>query len=272
MQPQVQDVPLNRTWLRCWTYGRESNPALVISHGMALDSESFNALAQRVSADWRVVRWDMPGHGESGPMPAQVTMNMCVDALETVMTTVGVSRATLLGFSFGGMVSQLFAQRHPDRIDGLIAYGCLSPIYSKPMASWLRWVAEWSVTRGAWPNVRARFAHACAKDESVRVGLAPALDRLGPDAFRTMVRALLTASSYDPDFKVRAPVLWIKGESDSNNALLKAVESAFRKNHPAMHSVVIPGAGHCAHQDRPEPFIEAVVRFLDEIRPSLPRG
>jgi pimeloyl-ACP methyl ester carboxylesterase len=63
---------------------------------------------------------------------------------------------------------------------------------------------------------------------------------------------------------VNGPLLWVQGERDSNAASLKPVEAALRRSHPSMTSVILPGAGHCAHQEMPAAFDAAVERFLDE--------
>jgi pimeloyl-ACP methyl ester carboxylesterase len=57
--------------------------------------------------------------------------------------------------------------------------------------------------------------------------------------------------------------MWVQGERDSNAASLKPVEAALRRSHPSMTSVILPGAGHCAHQETPVAFDQAVTAFLD---------
>lgn len=244
-----------------WIHGNAGSPWLVMSHGMALDSSAFEPLAERLASKWRVLRWDFPGHGESGPMPDALDMSTCVEALETVLDDAGAEKAMLLGFSFGGVVSQQFAHRKPNRVNGLIAYGCFSPLLVKSPPSWLKWLAEKAVMRGSWERVRARFAEACSINNDVRRDIDSAVARVGIDGFRTMTRALLWVPDHDPAFRVEGPVLWIQGAQDPNP--LKPVEAALLKNHPDMRSEIIPDAGHCAHQDNPAAFNEAIERFLD---------
>jgi 3-oxoadipate enol-lactonase len=259
-------VAFRGSTLRYWIHGSAGAPWLVMSHGMALDSKAFEALADRLASKWRVLRWDLPGHGESGAMPEPLDMSVCVDALEAVLDDAGADRAVLLGFSFGGMVSQLFAHRKSNRVDGLIAYGCFSPLLVKSPPAWVKWLAEKAVMRGSWEQVRTRFAKACSIKDDVRRNIAPAVARVGAAGFRTMTRALLWVPDHDPAFRVAGPVLWVQGVQDSNP--LKPVEAALRKNHPNMRSEIIPDAGHCAHQDNPAAFNAAIERFLDDAFPS----
>ena len=270
MSVSPKTVAFRGSTLRSWIHGNAGSPWLVMSHGIALDSSAFEPLADRLASKWRVLRWDFPGHGESGPMPDSLDMSTCVEALETVLDDAGAGKAVLFGSSFGGVVSQLFAHRRPNRVNGLIAYGCYSPLLVKSPPAWVRWLAEKAVMRGSWEQVRERFAKACSIKDDVRRNLDGAVARVGADGFRTMTRALLRVPDHDPAFRVRGPLLWIQGAQDSNP--LKSVEAALRKNHPNMRSEIIPNAGHCAHQDNPAAFNEAIERFLNDSFAPLPDG
>lgn len=267
--PEFQRADFRGSHLAFRTFGKDSAPWLVVTHGMALDSMSFRLLAERLANSWRILLWDMPGHGMSGPMPATLDMAGCVDALEAVLEAAGVKHAVLLGFSFGGVVSQLFAHRAPARVDGLIAYGCLSPLLLGPQAWWVARLAEWLVTRGEWESVRWRFARLCSAEPEIQRSVHESMTVLGPDGFRRMTRALLRANQHDPAFRISGPVMWIQGERDSNGPSLTRVEAALRSKHPVMTSVILPGAGHCAHQEQPEAFEAEVTGFLNR---SFARG
>jgi pimeloyl-ACP methyl ester carboxylesterase len=264
MSVELQTFPFRGSTLSCRVVGNAGAPWLVVNHGMALDCSSFEGLAERFASRWRVLLWDLPGHGKSGPMPRPFDMQVCVDALETVLDAHDVDKAVLLGFSFGGVVSQLLAHRAPQRVDGMIAYGCLSPLLTGPQPLWVMWLGEWIMTRGNWESVRWRFAKLCSAEPDVQRGVFDTVGVLGPDAFRQMTRALLRVRTHDPSFRVNGPLLWVQGERDSNAASLKPVEAALRRSHPSMTSVILPGAGHCAHQEMPAAFDAAVERFLDE--------
>jgi pimeloyl-ACP methyl ester carboxylesterase len=120
MSVELQTVPFRGSTLSCRVVGNAGAPWLVVTHGMALDCSSFEGLAERFASRWRVLLWDMPGHGKSGPMPRPFDMQVCVDALETVLDAHDVDKAVLLGFSFGGVVSQLLAHRAPQRVLGVL--------------------------------------------------------------------------------------------------------------------------------------------------------
>ena len=95
-------------------------------------------------------------------MPRPFDMQVCVDALDAVLGAHGIDGAVLLGFSFGGVVSQLLAHRASERVRRLIAYGCLSPLLTGAQPLWVKWLGEWSMMLGGWASVRWRFAKLCS--------------------------------------------------------------------------------------------------------------
>jgi pimeloyl-ACP methyl ester carboxylesterase len=259
--------------LHYWTCGPAGAPWLALCHGGALDHTGFVPVAAALADRWRVLLWDLPGHGESQPRPAPFTMDACVAAFAAVMDAAGVERATLLGFSFGGVVAQLYAERHPEREHGLVAYSCLAPQLMKlPIPPWSIRPFHWLLFgRHPWPKARAKFAAMCSIRPDVQRSLEPAIDRLGEAGFAALVEAQYRVQAYRPEFRVRGPVLLMHGDRDPHLRGLARVAAAFRRAYPAVELAVIPGAGHCAHLDAPGEFTRALGEFLDrQIRPASP--
>ena len=66
---------------------------------------------------------ELPGTGESGPLPAGATyVDTYVDFLLALTDHLGTPRVHVLGHSHGGFIAQRFALRHPDRVAGLALY------------------------------------------------------------------------------------------------------------------------------------------------------
>lgn len=251
--------------LHYWTCGPADAPWLAVCHGGALDHSGFLPVAASLADRWRVLLWDLPGHGESQPRPEPFTLDACVDALAAVMDAAGVERATLLGFSFGGVVAQLYAAKHPERENGLVAYSCLAPHLLKlPIPPWSIGPFHWLVFgRHPWPKARAKFAAMCSIRPDVQRALEPQIDRLGEAGFAALVQAQYRVRAFRPDFRVRGPVLLMHGDRDPHRRGLQRVIVAFRHAYPSVELAVITDAGHCAHVDAPEAFVCALGGFLD---------
>ena len=247
--------------------GGGNAPWLVICHGMALDHRDFLDIATQLAGRWRVLLWDMPGHGTSQPAPASYSLDAMTDALEAVLQAAGVARPVLLGFSFGGLVAQAYARRHPGELAALIAYGCFAP-FSQPAP----------VRRGAvgltvkllygpkpWEQIRDEFAHSAAWSDAGREHVRLAMAPLGRQGFIAMTRALLRSFRRDPGFRLDCPVLIVRGDRDSNGPGLGVAEAALIALQPEAALAVISDAGHCAHLDQPAAFSNAIGKFIEPL-------
>ncbi len=101
--------------------GPASAPAIVLIHGFVYSLESFDGWAEALDDDFRVIRYDLLGHGLTGPDPqARYAPEERAAFLEHVLDALGVERAHLAGNSLGGLVAWRFAASHPERVDRLI--------------------------------------------------------------------------------------------------------------------------------------------------------
>jgi pimeloyl-ACP methyl ester carboxylesterase len=101
--------------------GPRNAPAIVLIHGFTFSLESWDAWAADLSRDHRVIRFDLAGHGQSGPDPDQrYDTATRVRQLARLLDALHVRKATVAGNSFGGLVAWNFAASSPSRVDRLI--------------------------------------------------------------------------------------------------------------------------------------------------------
>lgn len=253
--------------------GRPDRPWLVLSHGMALDLENMRPLIARLESDWRVLAWDMPGHGRS-VATSQISTTAIVGRLEHLLDALAIREARVIGFSFGGVIAQMLARRRPELFSALIAYGCLAPFHqSAPVPAALVGAAIAPYHLQSWAAIQSKFAIACADSQQGRIDAWRASQQTDKQTFLRMTRALLTSFEPARDICFDCRLLIIRGENDSNALLLAKAAAGLRKAHPGAIEIVIPGAGHCVHQDAPDLLYGAVADFLcshslDHRRPS----
>jgi len=81
----------------------------------------FDHLASVFSANRRVIRIDLPGHGNSGIPPIDYTFEKFTVVLNELLTTLGVGeRVSIVGHSMGGYVAMAFAAKYPERMASLV--------------------------------------------------------------------------------------------------------------------------------------------------------
>lgn len=249
--------------------GPATGPDLVFCHGMALDHRDLLGLAEAAAGQgWHVLVWDMPGHGKSGAPGGGWSIAAVTDTLERVLDEADIARAMLLGFSFGGVVAQEFARRHPDRVHGLIAYACFAPALTGPLVPpRLAGIVNWLVWgRKSWARIKRDFARMAGERSETQAHVADGMDRVGKEAFLALSAALLTEPR--APFRPDAPLLLLYGEQDSNGAALRRAMRALTDAQSRAETVVIPGAGHLAHLDAPEAVRSALLAFLERHKPA----
>ena len=81
---------------------------------------SYSRFLRRLAAFTRLIVFDPRGSGASEPATELPTLDRTVEDIGAVMDAASSRQAVILGFSFGGSASALFAASHPERCSGLI--------------------------------------------------------------------------------------------------------------------------------------------------------
>ena len=90
------------------------------------DSPIWKHWLAELTKHHRLIRYDERGNGLSQRDVKEMSFDLWVQDLETVVDAVGVDRFALLGISQGGAVAIDYAIRHPERVSHLILLGAFS--------------------------------------------------------------------------------------------------------------------------------------------------
>lgn len=108
---------------------RQPDTVLML-HGNAESGLAWYAWIPKVARQYRVVRPDMRGFGQSTPMPREYpwTLDRLVEDFCLLMDHLGVDRFHLVGAKIGGTVARAFAARRPERVKTLTVVGTPPPL------------------------------------------------------------------------------------------------------------------------------------------------
>jgi pimeloyl-ACP methyl ester carboxylesterase len=99
----------------------DAGTPLVLVHGFGNEAHIWDDFAPVVAPHYRTVAADLRGHGDSDHDPERrYDYEHHVADLEAVTAALGIERLVLVGHSFGGRTSILFAAKHPERMAGLV--------------------------------------------------------------------------------------------------------------------------------------------------------
>lgn len=232
-----------------------------------LSSEYRFIVAPLVAAGHRVVTADLPGHGGS-PTSSHYGVEATADAIVALLDDLDVGPAAVVGASFAPAAAIWAAAERPDLIDRIVA---ISPHLhaDRSLRGRLQAAAIIALLRGPWaPGVWARLYRGWYKasppdDLDAEVSRMRAM--LSDPARRRAVRETLTADRDGVDVRIArlaVPTLTIFGDADDHfpdpTAEADTVAAALRGER-----LVVAGAGHYPHVERPDVVADAVLAFLE---------
>jgi pimeloyl-ACP methyl ester carboxylesterase len=100
---------------------RDDPTPIVLLHGTSASLHTWQGWADALKGERRVIRFDLPGFGLTGPAPdGNYTMDAYVRFVLAMLDRLGVQHAVLVGNSFGGNVAWATALAHPSRVARLV--------------------------------------------------------------------------------------------------------------------------------------------------------
>ena len=244
----------------------DSDRVVVLCHGVGLDHKMWDKQVLALVPEFRVVRYDMFGHGCSAMRQDVTTIADFVSQLRELLDFLEISRLTLAGLSMGGVVAQGFALDAPERLEKLIL---MNTVYRR--------------TDAELKAVRKRLKI------TIGEGLEPiadlALDRwfnnafrqANPDVVKQVRNRLITndLTAYSTAYKifieadrdigavlkqVRCPTLVMTGELDKGSTPKIAHRMATDLHNSQV--VILPGLHHLTPLEDPDQVNRVLMEFL----------
>jgi 3-oxoadipate enol-lactonase / 4-carboxymuconolactone decarboxylase len=108
--------------IRCYYRldGVETRPTVVLSHSLGLDHGMFEPQVAALTSRFRVLRYDVRGHGGSDAPAGEYTIERLGQDALALLDHLGLERVAWCGVSLGGMVGQWLAATAGDRVSDLV--------------------------------------------------------------------------------------------------------------------------------------------------------
>ena len=244
---------------------QSDGPCIVLLHGYLESMLVWDDFVPCLYKRARAVTLDLPGHGISVVQGRCHSMEFLADTVADALTALGVERFTVVGHSMGGYVALALAERHPERLEGLVLLHSTPNADSPEKAEARR--REIAIVEAGKKDLLARSAPAAGFAEENRARLRDAIEDLAEQVFITEdagIVALLNGMIERKDRNEmlrRSPVrqLFILGDRDGY--ITPEVAERMIAAHPQAEVLRLEHAGHMGFLEEPAAVAEALLRF-----------
>ena len=101
--------------------GPPAGPAVLLLHGWTASADlNFFPVYAELAESYRVIAMDLRGHGRGMRSTEPFSLEDCADDAAALLGELGAGRVIVVGYSMGGPVGLLLAQRHPGTVAALV--------------------------------------------------------------------------------------------------------------------------------------------------------
>ena len=260
-------ITVNGIRLHYLDWGGQGQPFVMV-HGIGRVAHSFDHIAPRFAGKYRVIAYDMRGHGDSGwsAEGAYLVEDHAKD-LEALIEQLGLRDVVLLGNSTGGRVVQVYAGMHPERVARLISED-VGPERTNEIASAFArrvqqedqgWASEEelvaSLVRGS-PRVAAELQRNFVRFGTKRREDGKIVYKRDPN----LAKGFIPTELWEWVNRIKAPTIYILGGASS--IVPAETQRLLKERLPGVQIVTMPGLGHYPHLEAPADFMKIVEDFL----------
>ena len=255
---------------------------MVLLHGHGNEAHLWDDFVPSVLEHYRVLAVDQRGHGDSDwDAEGRYHPDHMADDLEKVLAHFEIDRFVLVGFSMGGRVSMVFAERHPERLAGLVLVDIApeldprgiarignemseqrAPVFTS-VEEYARMLSlNYPAGQPAAIQRMAKYGLKQREDGLYEMKMDPGLRSDRPDDEEAKKQEeLFIQRQWDALAKVPCPTLVVRGAASD----ILAPDTADRMVEDVLQNgilEVVPQAAHSVATDNPEGFERAVCSFV----------
>ena len=237
---------------------------LVFTHGAGWDHTQWQPQIAHFANRFRVIVWDVRGHGQSTLPDGPVDSTDFSRDLVGLLDALDIRQAILVGLSMGGHISLQTAIEYPDRVAALVLMGT-------PCTNRFNWRERLLVPINRWSArlipmaLMARWTGQSMAKYSTAAGqsIDQAMRQIPYERWQRIWYAVTSMESRSGLSQISCPTLILEGADD----WLVQHQQAYLASHiPNATHHVVQGAFHAMNWDNPED----VHRYMDEFVADLP--
>jgi 3-oxoadipate enol-lactonase len=246
--------------------GAAGAPVVMFSNSFLTDYAMWDSQVPGFSSRYRILRYDARGHGETQATPGPYSIDLLVADAIALLDALEIERVHFVGLSMGGMIAQLLASKHPERL--LSVSLCDTACRLPPESAWDERI-NLALSRGTSAFVRPMTTRWLtpgyyAQHPDIVAKIGAMITKTSVDGAVGCAQAIkkMDQASILPGIKV--PTLIVVGEQDVGTPVV-AAEFLHRAIAGSRFNI-IQDAGHLPNIEQTAVFDRIVLDFLASCR------
>ena len=248
---------------------------IILIHGAFVNSDLWNSQVAELSSKYQVVRYDLRGHGRTGPSNSKTyTIDGFADDLAELIYLLELEKPIICGLSLGGMIAQAVAVRPSIDLKALILADTAVSVdltLSDKLQTYVlfpKWAMKFTIRAMSarkftefsfWLAQKTRSSEWFGQDEGTANYVRDCMLQLSDSEYEKIYDAIYEFR-LQPLERIKVPTLVLNGEFESR-AVFRHTEEMLRRI-PNSESAIVPGAGHTSNMENPEVFNDLLAQFL----------
>jgi len=259
-------VQINNIVHRFVDEGAKEKPAIVFANSLGSDLRIWDDVAAHLAGDFRVVRYDLRGHGLTEAAKPPYSADDLAHDLIGILDALEIRQAIVCGVSVGGLIAQAVALNHSERVRALVL--CDTGARIGTSEAWQQRIDKVrgggvdslvEMTMERWFSVR--FRERCAAD--VR-GYSVMLRQTSADGYVGTCAALRDTDCRQAAPRIKQATLVLCGTEDI--ATPPELGRELAGSIPGAQFSLIDNAAHLPCIEQPEAVAGRMVQFFREVK------
>jgi len=262
-------ITINNLTVSYYDEGPDDAPVVIFIHGFPFNKSMWNKQVEALKDDYRVIAYDVRGHGNSDAGNDDFTIDLFVSDLLRFMDELGIVKTVLCGLSMGGYITLNAVEKHPWRFEALILSdtNCIadSTESKEKRITAIENIRENGVEKYADDSIKNLFAPESFIAKKVEI--AAAREMIVNTSKNSLYRTLLALSGRKETCtelsEIKVPVLIMVGEKDTITPPAAARLMHEKIKGSILH--IIGQAGHLSNMENPLEFNGQLKKFLTSV-------
>jgi 3-oxoadipate enol-lactonase len=262
---ESQQIIANDITISYTDTGPANAPVIIFIHGFPFNKSMWSRQVETLSAKYRMIAYDVRGHGDSGPGEKVFSIELFVSDLIKLLKGLKIEKTILCGLSMGGYIALNAIVNFPEYFSGLILCdtNCIAdtPETIQKRMKAIETVEKQGLARYAEENMENYFAPESFENRKEEIAAVRQMILKTP--VQSVINTLLALSRRKETcsqlHRINVPVLILVGEKDK----ITPPEAATSMQEKIKGSSlgIVRFAAHLSNMENPVQFSEQVIEF-----------